>query len=79
MQINLNSNAVVWSQSNCPACTQAKAMLNAANIPTTVKMLGVDLTKEEFSRRLPSARSVPQIFIDGVHIGGLKQLEDYLK
>ena len=73
-----NSNAVIWSQPNCPACTQAKAILNAANILTTVKMLGTDLSKEEFSARLPSARSVPQIFIDGVHIGGLKQLQDYL-
>ena len=79
MQINLNSKAVVWSQTNCPACTQAKSILNAANIETTVRMLGTDLTKEEFLARLPTARSVPQIFIDGVYVGGLKQLEDYLK
>jgi glutaredoxin 3 len=74
-----NSNAVIWSQANCPACTQAKAVLNAANIPTVVKMLGVDITKEEFFARLPGARSVPQVFIDGVHIGGLKELEDYIE
>jgi len=79
MPTNLNSKAVIWSQSNCPACTQAKAILNAANIETTVKMLGIDITKEEFLARLPGARSVPQVFIDGVHVGGLKQLEDYLK
>jgi glutaredoxin 3 len=74
-----NSNAIVWSQTNCPACTQAKAMLNAANIPTVVQMLNKDLTKEEFFARLPGARSVPQIFIDGVHIGGLNELEAYLE
>jgi glutaredoxin 3 len=74
-----NSNAIVWSQANCPACTQAKAMLNAANIPTTVKMLGVDVTKDEFFTTLPGVRTVPQIFIDGKHIGGLNDLEAYLE
>jgi len=74
-----NSNAIVWSQANCPACTQAKAMLNAVNIPTTVKMLGVDVTKEEFFKTLPGVRTVPQIFIDDKHIGGLNDLEAYLE
>lgn len=79
MQINLNNSAVIWSQPSCPACTQAKAILNAANVPVTVQMVGTDITKQEFAARLPSARSVPQIFIDGVHIGGLKELQEYLK
>jgi glutaredoxin 3 len=74
-----SSNAVVWSQANCPACTQAKAILNAANIPTTVRMLNKDITKEEFFAKLPNARSVPQIFINDVHIGGLNELEAYLE
>jgi len=74
-----NSNAVLWSQANCPACTQAKAMLNAANIPVTVRMLNKDITREEFFARLPDARSVPQIFINDVHIGGLHDLEAYLE
>jgi glutaredoxin 3 len=74
-----NFKAVVWSQANCPACTQAKAMLNAANIPVTVKMLGVDVTKQELLLAVPTARSVPQIFIDDIHIGGLQELEAYLE
>jgi glutaredoxin 3 len=77
--MQINSKATIWSQTNCPACTQAKAVLNAANIPTVVQMLGKDITKDEFFARLPGARSVPQVFIDGVHIGGLKELEDYLR
>jgi glutaredoxin 3 len=79
MPTNLNNKtAVVWSQANCPACNQAKALLNNANIPTTVKMLNVDITKDEFFSRLPNARSVPQVFIDDEHIGGLHELEVYL-
>jgi glutaredoxin 3 len=74
-----SSNAVLWSQPNCPACTQAKALLNLANIPVVVKMLGIDVTKEEFFAKLPDARSVPQIFIDDEYIGGLTQLEAYLE
>jgi glutaredoxin len=29
--------------------------------------------KTDFFNRLPSARTVPQVFIDGRHIGGLEE------
>ena len=33
----------------------------------------------EFRDRLPRAKAIPQIFIDGEHIGGFEDLQDYLE
>jgi glutaredoxin 3 len=81
MQINSNNNLTVelWSQLNCPACEEAKNLLVSRGIAYQVKMLNVDITKEEFYARLPDARSVPQIFINNEHIGGLAELTNVLR
>lgn len=74
MQTNLNSKAIVWSQANCPACNQAKALLDIKGIPYEVKMLGENATKQELLEAVPTARSVPQIFLNGEYVGGLTEL-----
>ena len=74
MPINLNNKAVIWSQDNCLACNQAKSLLDIKGVPYEIKMLGENATKQELLMAVPEARSVPQIFIDGVHIGGLPEL-----
>jgi len=81
MQTNSNNNLTVelWSQPNCPACEQAKNLLVSRGIAYQVKMLNVDITKEEFYARLPDARSVPQVFINNEHIGGLAELTNALR
>ena len=79
MQTNLNNKrAVVWSQTNCPACNQAKSLLDIKGIEYEVKMLGVDATKQELLEAVPDARSVPQIFLDGKYVGGLTELRKAL-
>jgi glutaredoxin 3 len=81
MQTNLNNDIKVeiWSQYNCPACEQAKALLDSRNINYTVKTLGEDVTKEHLYEILPNVRSVPQIFINNEHIGGLPELRNILR
>ncbi len=75
MQTNLNNKrAVVWSQANCLACNQAKALLDIKGISYEVKMLGENATKQELLEAVPNARSVPQIFLDGKYVGGLDDL-----
>lgn len=75
----LQSKAEVWSQTNCPACTQAKALLDRYSIPYTEKMIGVNgYTKKDLIDRVPQARSVPQVFLDGKYVGGLLELKKIL-
>ena len=74
-----NSTAEVWSQTNCPACTEAKRMLDNFGVQYTEKMLGINgFTKKDLIEKVPNARSVPQIFLNGEYIGGLHELKQKL-
>jgi glutaredoxin 3 len=76
MQKNLHKIAEVWSQTNCPACTEAKRLLEQSGVQVFEKMLGVNgFTKKDLVERIPHARSVPQIFLDGEYLGGLQELK----
>ncbi len=68
------NNAVVWSQPNCHYCKLAKQYLLSRKIPYIEKSIGEGYTKKDLLAEVPTARSVPQIFIDGVHIGGYQEL-----
>lgn len=75
----INSTAEVWSQPNCPGCTEAKRLLSLEGIQYTEKMLGMNgLSKKDLMAVVPDARSVPQIFINGEYIGGLLELKKVL-
>jgi glutaredoxin len=42
-------------------------------------MLGINgYTKKDLIELVPHARSVPQIFLDGVYVGGLQELKQKL-
>jgi glutaredoxin 3 len=80
MQTKLNPNkAEVWSQTNCPACQEAKRLLTSYAIEYTECMIdGGTYTKKDLVEKVPNARSVPQIFIGGEYIGGLPELKKRL-
>jgi glutaredoxin 3 len=71
--------AVVWSKDNCPYCDQAKALLNSKGYEIEERKIGGGYTKEELLEAVPSARTVPQIFIENIHVGGFTELKEYLK
>ena len=76
MQKNSPKTAEVWSQTNCPACTEAKRLLEQQGVRIVEKMLGINgYTKKDLIDVVPHARSVPQIFLDGEYIGGLQELK----
>lgn len=79
MQKNSLKTAQVWSQTNCPACTEAKRLLEARGIRIEECMLGINgYTKKDLIEKVPHARSVPQIFLDGEYVGGLQELKQKL-
>jgi glutaredoxin 3 len=71
--------AVVWSKYHCPFCDQAKALLKQKEIPFEEKKIGDGYTKEELLEAIPTARTVPQIFIDDELIGGFTELKKYFE
>lgn len=73
------TKAEVWSQTNCPACSEAKRLLERHGIQYFERMIGINgYTKKDLVNRVPSARSVPQIFLGNEYIGGLAELKKAL-
>ena len=60
----------VYSASYCPYCTKAKKLLESKH----VKFKEIDVTdpttRDDMIKRSGGRKTVPQIFIDGQHIGG---------
>lgn len=69
---------VVWSKYHCPFCDQAKMLLQQKGITFEERKIGDGWTKEELLEAVPSARTVPQIIIDGQVIGGFNELRTHL-
>lgn len=65
---------IVWSKYNCPYCDQAKALLKQQGIEFEERKIGDGWTKEELLENIPTARTVPQIIIDGKLVGGFSEL-----
>lgn len=70
--------AVVWSKDNCPYCVQAKQLLSIKGIDYEEKKIGEGYTKEDLLEAVPTARSVPQIFLNGELVGGFTELRAHL-
>jgi glutaredoxin len=67
--------AILWSKYHCPYCDQAKALLKQKGIPFEERKIGDGYTKEELLEAIPSARTVPQIILNGELIGGFTELK----
>ena len=70
--------AIVWSKNSCPFCDQAKALLESRGIEYEVRNISHDWTREQLLESVPTARSVPQIFLDEEYVGGFNELRQRL-
>jgi glutaredoxin 3 len=69
------TRATVYSKLQCPFCDKAKALLTSKGYEILEHKIGVNFTKEEFFDKFPGVRTVPQIVIEGRHVGGWTELE----
>ena len=70
-------NVTVFTREGCPYCVRAKGILTDAGIEYDELVLNRDFN-ESTIRAVSGVTSVPQIFINGDHIGGSEDLEQYL-
>ena len=65
----------MYSSSYCPYCTNAEKLLLEKGFDITDKVL-VDENPDELEKmmKITGKRTVPQIFIDGIYIGGFEEL-----
>jgi glutaredoxin 3 len=71
--------AIVWSKYQCPYCDQAKALLTQRGIQFEERKIGDGYTKEDLLEAVPTARTVPQIFLGNELVGGFTELKKYLE
>ncbi|KAK3308362.1 thioredoxin-like protein [Chaetomium strumarium] len=79
----IDDNAVmVFSKSYCPYCNNTKRILDELN----AKYKAIELNQEsdgdtiqDALQQMTGQRTVPNIFINKVHIGGNSDLEDVVK
>lgn len=74
-------NVEVYSKDGCSYCVRAKQLLNNKKISFTEFKLGEDGVDRAYIQNKAGkpVSTVPQIFIDGNHIGGYTELEKYLR
>jgi glutaredoxin 3 len=67
--------AIVWSKDACPYCVQAKALLESRGIEYEERNITQDWNKQQLLEAVPTARTLPQIFLDDQHVGGFQELK----
>lgn len=71
--------AIIWSKDACPYCVQAKNLLDSKGIQYEERNItGGNWTKEQLLEAVPTARTLPQIFLDDEYVGGFTELRKKL-
>ena len=70
-------DVTVFSRPGCPFCVQAKAALTAAGLGYEELVLNRDYTSRTLLA-IAGKDAVPQVFINGKHIGGAEEVDRFL-
>ena len=68
----------LFTRKGCGYCARAKDLLHDAGIDFEELVLNRDYTEQSL-RAIAGARSFPQVFVNGAHIGGAEALETWLQ
>jgi len=64
----------MYTKSHCPYCIRAKQQLDSKGINYVEYEVSFDRALQAEMQQRSNRRTVPQIFIDGEHIGGSDEL-----
>ncbi|AJI93850.1 glutaredoxin 3 [Yersinia ruckeri] len=64
----------IYTKATCPFCIRAKALLNSKEAAFQEIAIDGDMVKREEMIARSGRTTVPQVFIDGQHIGGCDDL-----
>ena len=71
----MNKNIIIYTSSLCGFCYRAKSLLKMKNISFEEIDIDLDYSKRnEMIKKSGGITSVPQIFLEDVHIGGCDDL-----
>jgi glutaredoxin 3 len=67
----------IYTKFMCPYCARAKQLLQSKGVDYEETEISMDAAKrEEMIQRADGRTTVPQIFIDGRHVGGSDDLAE---
>ena len=69
----------IYSKPNCGWCLQTRDLLEDNKLEFEYLQLGTHYNLDELMTLAPNTKSFPQVFKDGVLIGGFNNLVEYLK
>ena len=72
-------NITIYTRDNCPNCVTAKRIMDAAQLTYSEVDIMVGERLANFLKEYPSARQMPQIFINDQRVGGVDGLRAALK
>lgn len=67
----------LYTKPTCPFCVQAKRLIERKGDTYDELVLGKDVDRDQLLERVPSARTVPQIFQGDELIGGFTELAEW--
>ena len=70
--------AIVWSKPSCPWCDRAKTLLKNKGIEYEERNIAQGWKIQDLLEAAPSAKTMPQIWLDDEYIGGFYELEKKL-
>ena len=73
-----NINITMYTKANCPNCTTAKLILDAAGLKYADVDIEIGERMANLLKEFPDARQMPQIFINDQRVGGLAGLRKAL-
>lgn len=68
------AKVIMYTKEYCPYCRHAKELLNAKKVAFEEIRVDLDAAELEKMMKLSNRRTVPQIFINDVSIGGYDDL-----
>jgi glutaredoxin len=71
--------AVVYGKKNCVFCDRALRILGGIGAKVEYYDVGITAIREQLLELVPSAKTVPQIWLNGSFIGGFDDLVVYLE
>lgn len=70
---------LIYGKPGCSYCESAKALCDARGYIYEYLTLGEDYTREQLLETFPLAKTVPQIVVNGVKVGGFTEFTKYIE
>ena len=68
---------IVWTKPGCPFWDIAKTLLEQKGIEFEERNIANGWTREQLLEAVPTAKTVPQVFLDDQYIGTYQHLKEH--